>query len=156
MFAIPTSPRAEWSDQSRDEGLACPFAELDDSEDNDDNRRISPKARPPIPSNASAGDERAVAMFADLIPNAFGYLFLKSKRSLPQIQNSQLSPAAKFLTAELLALNDIISLGAFRTSGEIARRYLFEDLRKNGRIPFSDMARLLKLTRHIPFGSKSD
>ena len=87
MFASPTSPRAEWSDQSRENGdlegnLDDPFAEFEfDSDGQVVPVKIAmPKARHPIPSSQSDGDERANALFADAIPKNFlSVFFVKSK-----------------------------------------------------------------------------
>ena len=55
-----------------------------------------------------------------------------------------------FETANFLVANGITTVEAFRTTDEIARRYLLEDLRKNDKLNFLQLAFLFKLARHIP------
>ena len=52
-------------------------------------------------------------------------------------------------SATLLVRYGLDSLGAFRTTDEISRRYLFEDLRKTEQLNFLQLSFLLKLARHI-------
>ena len=52
-------------------------------------------------------------------------------------------------TASFLAKNDIRSIGAFRTTDELARRYLFGDIRENGKLAFVYLACLFELDRQI-------
>ena len=59
-------------------------------------------------------------------------------------------PHRIFDTANLLVAYGITTLEAFRTTDEIARRYLMEDLRKNEKLNFLQLAFLFKLARHIP------
>ena len=59
-------------------------------------------------------------------------------------------PHRIFETANFLVAYGVTSLEAFRTTDEIARKYLFEDLRKNEKLNFLQLAFLFKLARHIP------
>ena len=152
----PNSPRAEWSDQEREfnpngddnnegEELADPFAEFGgfdlapDENENPGRLPVLYKARPPTPSEASDVDTKTKALFEEL-------LAITSANS----KFASFDRDRVLFTAEILTQNDILTIEAFRTTDETARRYLFEDLRKNDKLAFSELSCLLKLARHIP------
>ena len=53
-------------------------------------------------------------------------------------------------TAALLVRYGIPRLAIFRTTDDAARKYLFGGLRKTEKLPFAEIALILRLSRHIP------
>ena len=124
----PNSPRAEWSDRSRenenenenenDHGhdLEDPFekfAGFRPNSDEEDNNRTIPamfKARPPVPSEASDVDAATKTLFEEL------QAITSSNSKFPAFGRDRV-----LLTAAILTRNDILSIEAFRTTGETAR-----------------------------------
>ena len=136
------SPRAEWESRSRDSNgnptdpfnLEDPL--LENPEDNNDPDPPQPKARPPSPPER---ESLRAKLFDELCTTA---------DSNPKFEAFTTIRIAE--TADILVRNGIPSLEAFRTTDEMARRFLFEDLRKCERLQFSQLAFLFKLARHIP------
>ena len=65
--------------------------------------------------------------------------------------NSQLFPDGRIkASSTLLVRYGLATLGVFRTTDGISRRYLFGDLRKTEQLNFSQLSFLLKLARHVP------
>ena len=126
-----SAPRAEWSDQDHDkefdgEALDDPFAQLE-LEDEDGQLIGRSKAGFPIrfrqpghtPSEASDVDPISQALLAEIFA-------ITSKNSkFEAFTRDQVLDAAV-----LLVQNTITALDAFRTTDDVARRYLFEDIGK--------------------------
>ena len=157
------SPRAEWYEEERDFNVERDLTDFPNDFDDQfgpsffsgivgdellDNansdldtrsfRQAKAHASPP-PSEASTRSNLSLALNTEL--RAVAASDIKFEASPPH---------RIFETANCLIAYGITTLEAFRTTGEIARRYLFEDLRKTEKLTFLQISFLFKLARHIP------
>ena len=98
-----------------------------------------PKAHAPPPSESSTASSALMALNLELRTLASSNAKFEA-----------FPPHRIFETANWLVAYGIPTLEAFRTTDEIARRYLVEDLRKTEKLTFPQLSFLFKLARHIP------
>ena len=154
------SPRAVYSDEEREREAVEGFTGYEELETPQyqpfDPSFFSGLSSPP-PSQTSFDEPSAKAHAPPPISEASqrSNLALTLNNELRTLQASNkkfeaFPPHRIFETANVLVANGILSLEAFRTTDETARRYLFEDLRKTEKMSFLQLAFLFKLARHIP------
>ena len=118
---------------------ASPYRIRPESSDCDSASQSLAQAHAPSPSDLSARSSLCATLNAEL-----------RQVAISNVKFAAILPRRIFETANWLAAYGIPTLGAFRTTDEIARQYLFGDLRKAENAYPPQLAFLSKLDRHIP------
>ena len=139
MGDIP-SPRAEWGILDRPPDGDDPPDDFEGQIEGDLAELPAPLQRRPIPPPLTELQTvLAEALAADL-------LNIKNARS----EFASFCDGRIAESASLLVRHGLETVEAFRTTGEQARRFLFEDLRKTEQLNFIQLSFPLKHARHIP------
>ena len=129
-FDTEDSPVAEWPSEDRSLDNQSEHS----GDNNDTQPKASPPTAPPLPEK-----QLVSALFHEL------QRVIAGNSKFDAFDHNQ-----AWESAEKLVQYGIISLESFRTTDGQARKYLFEDLRKTEKLPFREIALILKLNKHIP------